>query len=376
VFDARRQLGNIGKELIKAIDKVMSGGRFILGENVLEFEEKFASYLGVKYAVGVASGTDALSLSLTAAGVSSGDEVIMPANSYPTAFSVTTIGAIPKLVDVNPETFNIDPDKIEKAISGKTKAIIAVHLYGQAADLNKIAPHALKHGLKIIEDCAQAHGAQIRFGHNGWRRTGTVGDAGCYSFYPTKNLSCLGDGGMVVTNNTDIYRKVRLLRMYGEEKRYKSTVLGRNSRLDELQAAVLLVKLKYLNRWNERRREIASLYKVKIQNAKLNKRIVVPGEAEYARHVYHLYAVRSKKRDKLKSYLERKGIGTGIHYPKPIHLQPSFKYLGYKKGDFPESERACLEELSLPCFPELTDGEVEYVCSEINKFFPEGKSND
>ena len=267
IFDAKRLDKKISQEIREAINGVIKKGIFILGEKVSEFEEDWVSYLGVRYAVGVASGTDALSLAMLAAGVKARDEVIMPANSYPTVFAVTAIGARPVLVDVEEDTFNINPDKIEQAISKKTKAVIAVHLYGQAADLERIIPIVKKYKLKLIEDCAQAHGAEVSWKKR-WRKVGTVGDVGCFSFYPTKNLGCCGDGGMVVTNREEIYKKIKLLRMYGEEKRYESVALGRNSRLDELQAAILLVKMKYLDKWNKRRREMAKKYKSEIRNPK------------------------------------------------------------------------------------------------------------
>ena len=263
-FDLGRQNRELEPELKAAIEKVIRGGVFILGPNVTQFEQEFAAYLGVEHAAGVASGTDALSLALLAFGVKPGDEVILPANSYPTVFAVTAIGAKPVLADIVPSIFNLNPAKIEAAISKKTKAVIAVHLYGQAADLERILAIVRKNKLKLVEDCAQAHGAQVKV-MGKWMKVGTVGDAGCFSFYPTKNLGCFGDGGMVVTNNQEIYKKVKLLRMYGEEERYRSVVLGRNSRLDELQAAILLVKLKYLDEWNSRRREIAKLYESRLR---------------------------------------------------------------------------------------------------------------
>ncbi|MBI4990768.1 DegT/DnrJ/EryC1/StrS family aminotransferase, partial [Candidatus Gottesmanbacteria bacterium] len=403
LFTLERQNKILEKELNNAIKEVVDSGIFILGPKVAEFEEKFAKYLGVKYAVGVACGTDALSLALLAVGVGSGDEVILPANAYPTVFAVTAIGAVPKLVDIDPSSYNIDPAKIPQAITKKTKAIIPVHLYGQPSDMGAILKIGNKYGIPVVEDCAQAHGAEVGIQNDlviptkrsawrnlsrmresnsnklrdpsteftlsssnvlgmtsgQWEKVGGIGDLACFSFYPTKNLGCFGDGGMVVTNNEDIYKKVRLLRMYGEKTRYNSVLLGRNSRLDELQAAILLVKLKYLDKWNERRRYIASLYKSQISNLKSQNQnsnlksknnlqpttynLQPPFKAPYAKHVYHLFVIRKKKRDQLKEKKKKKGIQTAIHYPKPIHLQPSFKFLGYKKGDFPEAEKACEE---------------------------------
>jgi dTDP-4-amino-4,6-dideoxygalactose transaminase len=331
VFDIHRQNQKIEKELAFEIKKVVDGGYYILGPKVEEFEKAFADYLGVKYAIGVGNGTDALSLALLSVSVESGDEVILPANSYPTVFAVTAIGAVPKLIDIDPVTFNIDPDLIPQAISSKTKAIIPVHLYGQPADMKKIMDIGKRNKIPIIEDCAQAHGAEIivrnpKYEFAGpaaqvsrislqnhpakqgsrpvklhlevppshhpqiMKKVGCFGEAGCFSFYPTKNLGCFGDGGMIVTNNEEIAKKARLLRMYGEEKRYRSVLLGRNSRLDELQAAILLVKLKYLDKWNNSRREIAGIYKDLISNFLSNIRnnpkkplinLNIPTESKY-----------------------------------------------------------------------------------------------
>lgn len=413
-FTLERQNRILDREIKQAIENVITRGIFILGPKVAEFEEAFARYEGVKYAVGVASGTDALSLALLALGVGRGDEVIVPANAYPTAFAATAIGAVPRLVDIDEKTYAIDPEKIPDAINKKTKAIIPVHLYGQPADMKRILEIGKKYKIPVVEDCAQAHGAEIKkqITDNNeqektgdasggppiraqsnrelehlegvtsgrtrfeWRKVGSIGDVGCFSFYPTKNLGCFGDGGMVVTNNKEIYQKVKLLRMYGEKERYNSILLGRNSRLDELQAAILLVKLNHLDKWNDRRREIASLYKKQItdnkkQNSNLQPttyNLQLPIEISYAKHVYHLFVIRTQKRDKLKKYLEKLGIQTAIHYPKPIHLEPSFRYLGHGIGDFPKSERACKEILSLPMFPELKNEEVKEVIEAISHF--------
>ena len=370
VFDTTRQIKKYRRQFIKTIDEVMSKGNFILGSKVAQFEKEFAAYTGVKFAVGVASGTDALMLSMQALGINNpGEEVIMPANSYPTAFAVVSTGARPRLVDID-GSFNIDPLKIEKAITAKTRAIIAVHLFGQPADLQKIMQTANKYNLPLIEDCAQAHGAVYKnptlpSGLRGAsKKVGSIGKIGCYSFYPTKNLGAFGDGGMIVTNDEKLFKKIKLLRMYGEEERYKSVLQGRISRLDEIQAAILSVKLQYLDKWNERRREIAGKYRSHLENSPCR----LPPALPFTKHVYHLFVIRTKKRDLLKNYLEKKGIATGIHYPVPIHLVPSFKSLGYKEGDFPESEKAAKEILSLPMFPELKDSEIVKVAQEINSF--------
>ncbi len=394
LFSLEKQNKSLANRLDKAIAQVIKSGVFILGKKVAEFENAFAKYLGVKYAIGLASGTDALLLSLLAFDIGRGDEVIMPANAYPTAFAVAAAGAVPKLVDIDPSTYNIDAKKIEKTISNRTKAIVAVHLYGQIADMVAIGKLSKKYSIPIIEDCSQAHGAEIRVanyksqGENDkWVKAGSIGDIGCFSFYPTKNLSCFGDGGMAVTNNSKLARKIRLLRMYGEESRYQSLIVGRNSRLDELQAAILLVKLSYLDRWNKKRREIAKQYrsqyfcffhrlnpnlKIQAKNRTLDNNLQFPLEMEYARHIFHLFVIRTKKRDELKSYLAKKGVQTAIHYPSPVHLQPSFSYLGYKKGDFPQAESACREILSLPMYPELTRKQISYVAKTTAEFF--GKS--
>lgn len=415
VFDIHRQNEEIGRELDEAIKRVIDSGIFILGKEVAVFEEEFAHYIGIKYAVGVASGTDAITLALLSLGIGLGDEVIVPANCYPSVFGVAAAGCEIKLVDIDPSTHTLDTAQLERCISKKTKAILAVHLYGQPADLDRIQKIAKKYKLFVIEDCAQAHGAEIKINNpintnnpiTQWKKVGTIGDVGCFSFYPTKNLGCFGDGGMVVTNNEEIEKKVRLLRMYGEESRYHSVIVGRNSRLDEMQAAILRVKLKHLDKWNKRRREKAKKYNENFAEVGLrffphpsglrssgqashsrvypersrraqkgspspqNFHFTLPYETEYAKHIYHLYVIRAKKRNELKKYLERQGIGTGIHYPVPIHLVPSFAYLGYQKGDFPESEKASNEVLSLPMFPELKEEEVMKVCTAVMDFLHE-----
>ena len=362
VFDLKRQNKELESEYINVFRSVLRNGVFILGEKVVEFEREFAKYIGVDYCLGVASGTDALTLSLMALGVGEGDEVIMPVNSYPSAFGLAATGARLVLVDIDPKTFTLDPEELKKAITSKTRAIVPVHMYGMPADMDKIMDVSRKFKIPVVEDCAQSVGASVRE-----KKTGSIGDLGCFSFYPTKNLGAFGDGGMVVTNNKKLYEKLKLLRMYGEKDRYKSVRVGKNSRLDEVQAAFLLVKLKYLEKWIMRRREIAKLYELRIMNHE--SRIYLPREREDARHVYHLYVIRSKKRDELKRYLVMKGIQTAVHYPVPVHLVESFKYLGYKKGVFPEAEKASREVLSLPIYPELADNEIELIASEIINFF-------
>lgn len=359
-LDLKRQYNTIKGEIDQAVAGVLNSGWFILGPKVEEFEKVFASYIGVRHAIGVASGTEALQIALMALEIDQGHEVILPANSYPSVFAITATGAIPKLVDINLDTFNIDPNLIKAAISPKTKAIIPVHLYGQPAAIPEIVEIAKKHNLFVIEDCAQAHGAKFD-----GQKVGAFGDIGCFSFYPTKNLGAYGDGGMITTNSDELAEKIKMLRMYGEKARYQSVVPGINSRLDELQAAILLVKLRRLDSWNRQRREQAALYKELLKNTDL----VLPIESDGAFHVFHLFVVRSKQRDALQKFLAKNGVSTAIHYPTPIHLVPSFANLGYQKGDFPVAERASKEILSLPLYPELTWEEIEKVAETIKKFF-------
>lgn len=412
-FDLSKQNNGIKKDIDIAISRVINRGVFILGPEVVEFEKKFAEFTGTKYAVGVASGTDAIILSLLSLGIGDGSEVILPANSYPTAFAVAATGAKIKLVDIDPYTYTLDPGKLMLAVSEKTKAIIPVHLYGQPADMERIIEIGKEYSIPIIEDCAQATGSSIKYQESSikykketknqksilntkylildtnkhqakkniieqeeskevWKKTGSWGDIGCFSFYPTKNLGAFGDGGMVVTNNEEIYKKIRLLRMYGEIGRYNSIILGRNSRLDEIQAAILHTKLKHVDKWNTQRRKIASLYCRAM--AGLDS-IQLPAEFPFAKHVYHLYVIRTKKRDLLKEYLSKKGIGTGVHYPVSVHLVYSFRYLGYKAGDFPEAEKASGDILSLPMYPELGMSDISEITSEINSFFSQQYDN-
>lgn len=355
-IDLQKVYGENKRAIDSAIFGVLQKGVFVLGQNVNHFEKEFASYLRTKHAIGVASGTDALILALRALEVGKGDEVILPVNSYPTAFAVAATGAVPRFVDIDQHTYTIDTSKISRVIRKKTKAIISVHLYGRVAGMDQVLTIARHAKLNVIEDVAQAHGAVYK-----GKKAGTIGDIGCFSFYPTKNLGCFGDGGMVVTNNAKIARIVRALRVYGEEKRYKSSLLGVNSRLDEIHAAVLRVLLKNLDMYNKRRMKIASLYAKELKGLP----ITFPGYDRNGEHVFHLFVVEVRKREKLKKQLSKKGIHTAIHYPVPAHLVSSFRYLGYKKGDFPAAEKASKRILSLPCYPHLTDKEVITICNEI-----------
>lgn len=348
------------EEIDAAIARVMESGRYILGQEVVAFEQEFAAYIGVRYGIGVGSGTEALHIALRACGIKPGDEVITVSHTaVATVAAIQLCGARPILVDIDPDTFVIDANQIERAMTSRTKAIIPVHLYGNMAEMQVIRSIADRHGLPIIEDCAQSHGATY-----GGQKSGAWGSMAAFSFYPTKNLGALGDAGMVVTNDPELSDRVRLLREYGWRQRYVSEIPGLNSRLDELQAAVLRVKLKHLDQWNEERRKKAKIYTERL--APLG--IVCPSEGLGVKHVYHLYVIRTKERDALQGFLKKKGIQTLIHYPVPIHLQKAYEDLGYRQGDLPLTEQCSLEILSLPFFPELKEYEIEEVTESIRSF--------
>lgn len=346
------------EEILNSFNRVCyENSMFVLGKELEEFEREFADYCGKKYGVGVNSGTDALELALRALNIGEGDEVITSANTaIPTVMAIISTGARPVLVDVG-EDYLMDAKLIEKAVTERTRAIIPVHLYGQACDMGVILDLARRNNLEVVEDCCQAHGAE----YNGKRVP--IGDLGCFSFYPTKNLGALGDGGMIITNSETINSKLKLLRNYGQSDRYHAKTTGRNTRLDELQAAILRAKLKHLDNFNELRRKNASVY-----TALLSGIVKTPREVS-SKHVYHLYVIRSEKRNELIEHLKALGIGTVIHYPIPIHLQEAFYYLGYKKGDFPNSERFAEEIVSLPMFPELKENQIIEVAEAIKDFF-------
>lgn len=348
------------REIDSAIKRVLKRGWYILGPEVDEFEKKIASYIGVKHAVGVASGTDALTLSLKALEIAEESNVIVPANVYPTVFGVSLAGMRIKLADVDPNTLNITAETIEKAIDSKTRAVVVVHLYGNPADMDSILELTHKRGIKVIEDCAQAMGAVYK-----GKKVGSIGDISCFSFYPTKNLGAYGDAGAVLTNDKKIAQKVKLLRMYGEEGRYKSVVKGQNSRLDEIQAAILIEKLRHLDEWNKKRRRLAKLYKEKLEGLPVE----FVKEQEGSTAVYHLFVVKVKDRDRLAKRLTDHGVSVGIHYPVPIHKIPSFNNLGYSEGDFPVSEQASNNVLSLPLHPLLKNEQLDYVVRTIKDFF-------
>jgi dTDP-4-amino-4,6-dideoxygalactose transaminase len=349
-FDLTRQYRKIGPELQFVVNQVMAGGSFILGENVTELEKEVAAYCGTHYGIAVANGTDALTLTLQACGVGPGDEVIVPAFTFfATAGAAARIGAKPVFADIDPATYNLAPASFDSRVTRRTKAVIPVHLYGHPADMDAIHAIAKAHGIKVVEDCAQAIGADYK-----GRRAGSMGEAGCFSFYPTKNLGAFGDGGMVTTDDPEVADRLRSLRAHGARTRYYHETLGLNSRLDEIQAAILRVKLKYLEEWTEARRGIARQYQESVGVAN----VVLPEERPGCRHVYHQYTIRSGQRDELQDRLKIRGIGSTVYYPLPLHLQPVFAELGGQPGDLPESERASREVLSLPMYPEMTRDEA------------------
>lgn len=350
----------LNTELRGAFDRVFCRSWYIEGAEDKAFEEAFAEYCGVKYCIGVGNGLDALMLALKALGIGDGDEVIVPSNTYiATALAVTYVGAKPVFAEPDIRTFNINPALIESAITKKTKAIMPVHLYGQACDMDPIMEIAEKYHLYVVEDCAQAHGATYK-----GRKIGSFGDAAGFSFYPGKNLGALGDAGAVVTNNEELARKVRALGNYGSDYKYHHIYKGNNSRLDELQAAFLSVKLPHLDRMNEERRRIAKLYTEGIHNPE----VVTPYVPEKCVPVWHIYGIRCHERDALQKYLNGKGIGTNKHYPIPMHLQECYRELGFREGDFSIAEEISATELSIPMYYGMTDEEVQYVIDAINAY--------
>jgi dTDP-4-amino-4,6-dideoxygalactose transaminase len=355
--DLKAQYQGIKEEVNAAIQGVLDSCAFTLGPEVVAFEQEFAAYSGSVHGMGVNTGTSALHMALLAAGVGRGDEVItVPFTFMATVSSIDYCGATPVLVDIDLVTFTMDPAQLEAAITPRTKAIIPVHLYGQCADMDPILAIAKKHGLVVIEDAAQAHGAEYK-----GRRAGSMGDMGCFSFYPGKNLGAAGEGGMVVTANPEFAKTVRMLRDWGAEKKYHHVLKGYNFRMEGIQGAVLRVKLRHLEKWTEARRAAAARYDHLLPGAGVG----LPKAMDYARHVYHVYAVRTTERAALQEALSARGVQTGIHYPFPVHLLPAFADLGYKAGAFPHSERAAQEVLSLPMFPELTAAQSEQVASAL-----------
>lgn len=362
-LDLTRQYEELKPEIDTAIGNVVRSGRYIGGEEVKKFEREIADYMMAKYGVSMSSGTDALLASLIAMGIREGDEVIAtPFTFISTAEVISFLGAKPVFIDIEEDTFNINPNLLESRITEKTRCIIPVHIFGHMADMENILSIAEKHNLRILEDSAQAVGASLNR-----RKACTFGDAGCLSFFPSKNLGAFGDGGMILTNNEEIARKAGIIKDHGSEKRYYHSVVGFNGRLDAIQAAVLRVKLRHLERWTERRRDHAFYY-----NEMLKDFVTVPMPRKGFRHVFHQYSILTDKRDELIEYLHKREIPTAIYYPVPLHLQEVFRYLGYKEGDFPVSEKVSREILSLPIFPELTDNEREYIAKTVIEYFKHG----
>jgi len=358
-LDLKAQYESIKDDIHSAVTAVLASTQYTLGREVAAFEEEFAAYSGGKFGIAVNSGTSALHLALLAAGIGPGDEVITVSCTFvATAAAIDYTGAKAVFVDVDPETLNMDAGKVEAAITRRTKAILPVHLHGQPADLDPILEIAGRHGLKVIEDAAQAHGAEYR-----GRRVGSIGDLGCFSFYPGKNLGAYGEGGMVVTDNEEYAQTIRMLRDWGQERKYHHVLKGFNYRMEGIQGAILRVKLRHLEAWTEARRRHAALYNELLAGSG----VATPVEAPDVRHVYHVYAIRTPYRDSLQAALQSKGIQTGIHYPIPVHLQPAYRDFGYGPGDLPVTERAAAELLSLPMFSELSKSQIEEVSAAVRE---------
>ena len=361
ILDLKAQYTAIKDEVRAAIDTVLEKQHFILGPEVKALAAEIAAYCGTKYAVGVASGTDALILGLRACGVGPGDEVIVPSFTFiATADAVSALGAKPVFAEIERKTFNLDPASVEQLITPRTRALVPVHLYGQCADMDALLALAKAHNLKVVEDTAQAIGATCR-----GRRAAAMGDAGCISFFPSKNLGGYGDGGMVVTDSEEIYKHLHSLRSHGSIRKYFSEEQGWNSRLDELQAAILRVKLRRLDEWNRKRREAADRYDRILQECVPEAE--TPGRNGFGDHVFHQYTVRVDERDLVQKRLAGMGVTTMVYYPTPIHLQPIYSGLGYLEGNLPVTEGACRQALSLPMFPEITEEQIEYVCNALRQ---------
>lgn len=365
MLDLSEQYMSLKNEIIEELNKVMESSQFILGDNVRKLESILSKYSNTKHGIGVGNGSDAIHIALQAAGVEEGDEVITtPFTFFATGGAIARAHAKPVFVDINSETFNIDVDKIEEAITERTKAIIPVHLYGQMADMEKIQEIATKHKLYVIEDAAQAIGANIR-----GKKVGELGSAATYSFFPTKNLGGYGDGGMIVTNDDEIANLSKIIRVHGSKPKYHHHILGYNSRLDELQAAILNVKFAHLEEYTKSRRTIAHYYTRKLKENISETIIKTPYEVEGYHHVYHQYTLRVENRDALQEYLKENGVSSMIYYPVPLHLQPVFSELGYKEGDFPETEKAAKEAISLPIWPEMKKEQQNYVIEKVIEFY-------
>ncbi|MDY0081695.1 MAG: DegT/DnrJ/EryC1/StrS family aminotransferase [Ignavibacteriaceae bacterium] len=370
-LDLKANYNSVKAEVDAAIQQVLNNTAYILGASVQNFERDFSAAHQVKYCLGTSSGTDANHLVLWGLGVGPGDEVIVPANTFiATAWGATLCGATPVFVDCHPENYNIDPAKVEKAITKKTKAIVAVHLYGQSADLDPLIDIAKKHKLILVEDAAQAHLAEYK-----GKLVGGLTDAASFSYYPGKNLGAYGEGGAVTTNDEVLFNKIKKLREHGQSQKYYHDTFGHNYRMEGIQGAVLGVKLKYLSKWTDARRSVAAKY---YEGLKDLTKVITPKEMSYAKHVYHLFVIQlndgsldasNQLRDRLKDFLLQNGVNVGLHYPIPLPMQECFKGLGYKKGDFPNSERIAETGLSLPMFPEMTDEQINYVVTKIKEFF-------
>jgi dTDP-4-amino-4,6-dideoxygalactose transaminase len=366
LLDLRAQFQTIRGEVMAAVERVFESQHFILGPEVEAFERDAAEYCRIKHAIGCGSGSDALLLALTALGVGPGDEVVTASFSFfATAGSIARLGARPVFVDISPDDFNIDPNLIERAITPRAKAILPVHLFGQCAEMDAIREVADRHNLPVVEDAAQAIGAGYCE-----RRAGAMGSVGCFSFFPSKNLGGAGEGGLMTTDDDDLAEKLRLLRVHGMRPKYYHKVVGVNSRLDALQAAVLGVKLKYLDRWSDARRRNAEHYDKLFAEAGVEE-VTTPAVRPNRRHIFNQYTIRCSRRDELMDFLKRRGVGSEIYYPAPLHLQECFAHLGYKLGDLPATERASRECLSLPIYPELTEEMRQYVVEKIAEFYRE-----
>jgi dTDP-4-amino-4,6-dideoxygalactose transaminase len=359
-LDLKIQYQTIKDEVTPAIQDVIENASFVLGKAVADFETQFKREHNVRHCFGVSSGTDGNHMALWGLGIGPGDEVIIPANTFiATAWGATLCGATPVFVDCDRRSYNIDPDKVEEKITSRTKAIVAVHLYGQPADMDPLTAIARRHGVFLVEDCAQSHIAEYK-----GQRVGGLSDASSFSFYPGKNLGAYGEGGAVATNDDALARKFKMIRDHGAERKYDHEIQGHNYRMEGIQGAVLGVKLKHLAAWTEARRRHADLYSRLLKGIPA---ITTPVEMPYAKHVYHLYVIRTPHRDRMQKHLEGKGIGTGLHYPIPLHMQKVFSGLGYKPGDFPVAEQLGSECLSLPMYPELTDEQIVHVCHTLGE---------
>jgi len=364
-LDLGKQFEQIRAEVQLAVTQVLETQRFVLGPEVEQLEAEISNYLGCRFAVACASGTDALILALLAAGIRPGDEVITtPFTFVATASAITRTGAVPVFADIDPSTYNIDPEKAREAISGKTRAIIPVHLFGLTAEMQPIMDLATQHGIAVIEDAAQAIGGAY---HE--KNLGTIGSLGCFSFFPSKNLGGAGDGGIVTTNDATYADRLRLLRVHGSRHKYEYEILGMNSRLDAIQAAILRVRLRYLQQWTKQRRRNAARYRSFIAQSLSSSYVVLPVEPDGTRHVYNQFTIRCKERDRLREHLLQNGIPTEIYYPHPLHLQPAFAYLGYQEGSLPHAESAAREVVSLPIYPELAEDQQRQIAGVLSGFW-------